>query len=140
MVNEHSAGGVVFKDNLVLLIRNYKPQRGVEFWGFPKGHIEQGESDTEAALREVNEETGIVAKINQKIADKEYSAGFNDNKEEIWKKVSYFLMEFVSGEVTPQKDELSDAIWATIDEALLKLTFDTDKDLLQQAKKLKKLV
>lgn len=140
MIHQYSAGGVIFKDNLVLIIRNYKPERSVDYWGFPKGHIEPGESETEAAIREVKEETGVEVKVIQKIADKEYSAGFNDNNEEIRKKVSYYVMEYISGEVKPQEDELSEAAWISLEEATQKLTFDNDKQILQKAKELKKLL
>lgn len=60
MLNEFSSGGIVLKDYQVLLIENTRMSNPAEkWWGFPKGHLEAGESSQEAAIREVEEETGI---------------------------------------------------------------------------------
>ncbi len=58
MIEEVSAGGVLLKDNEVLLIKNPS-----DVWTFPKGNIEEGENPEETAIREVFEETGVKGKI-----------------------------------------------------------------------------
>lgn len=135
MKKEYSAGGIVFKNGLVLLIRNYKPDKGVDYWGFPKGHLEQGETDEEAALREVEEETGIRAKIEGDIDYYEYFAGVNEQGEEIFKRVNLFLMAYLNGDIKPQIGELKEAKWLEPKEALAKLGFDNDKEVLSKVLK-----
>ena len=58
MKHEKSCGIVVFKDNKILLVHH-----NLGHWGMPKGHVELGETDIDAAMREVFEETGISAYI-----------------------------------------------------------------------------
>ena len=64
---DFAAGGIVLIDNKVLLVKNrlrkeYKEYYDSGFWGFPKGHMEEGESPLNAAEREVFEETGFKVK------------------------------------------------------------------------------
>ena len=64
---DFAAGGIVLIDNKVLLVKNrqrkeYKEYYDSGFWGFPKGHMEEGESPLKAAEREVFEETGFKVK------------------------------------------------------------------------------
>ena len=66
---EKSCGCIIIKDNKVLLV--YEKRRN--FWGFPKGHMEDGENEIETALREVKEEVGLDVEINiEKICVKLY--------------------------------------------------------------------
>lgn len=135
MKREFSAGGVVFKKDKqqvkILLIRNYKPDREVNYWGFPKGHLEEGEKSMEAALREVEEETSVEAKVVSKIDRIEYF--FKWEGETIFKNVTMFLMEYVSGEVRFQNEELAEAGWFTPEESLDKISFDKDRKILLKA-------
>ncbi|MBI2021908.1 NUDIX hydrolase [Candidatus Daviesbacteria bacterium] len=133
MKREFSAGGIVFNNKgQVLLIHNAAlrdPNKS--YWGFPKGHIDQGESSKDAATREIKEETGIEAEIVQKIDDNKYI--FSSNNEKIFKVVILYLMRYISGKIRYQKEELLDAGWFNFEEALAKLSFSNDKKLLQKA-------
>ncbi len=93
-----SAGGIVFYNNSILLLK-----RPSGIWVLPKGRIEKGESSKEAALREVKEETGISAKIIGEAGTIYYS--FYDNNLKYNKKVVWYTMDLVSGELKPQKEE-----------------------------------
>ncbi len=133
MTNEFSSGGIVFKDLEVLLVENARMNNPAEkWWGFPKGHLEKGESSEVAALREVEEETGIKAEIVQKIGQTKYV--ITKNGEKIFKVVTIFAMNYLSGEPTPQIAEVSNVIWLPYEEALKKLTYPGDKELLRKAK------
>jgi 8-oxo-dGTP diphosphatase len=129
MKREFSAGGVVLKDGKVLMIK-VRTLSGREVWTFPKGHIEKGETKEQAALREVEEETGVKAKIKDKIGDFTYF--FKDkNGGTVKKTVFWFLME-------PEDDskniktpgEIIDLGWFPIEEAEKLITYDSDKRII----------
>ncbi len=136
MKREFSAGGIIIR-NLsgeveILLINNAAmrdPKKS--YWGFPKGHIEGKESSEEAALREVKEETGLEVRVIKKIGDSKYV--FSKDGEKIFKMVIMFLMEYVGGELKIQDQELLGANWFTKNEALKKLSFPKDRELLKEA-------
>ena len=127
---EFSAGGVVFRKNdegkvEILLIR-VKTR-----WSFPKGNIERGEPKDQAALREVKEETGVDAKILDYLGEVDY--WYNIGLTKIHKFVYYYLMEYVSGDVVPQKEEIDEAKFMSITEAEKSLSYSTDKEILERA-------
>ncbi|RUM58010.1 MAG: NUDIX hydrolase [Persephonella sp.] len=134
---EFSAGGVVFRKNEngqveILLIR-VKTR-----WSFPKGNIERGEPKDQAALREVKEETGVDAKILDYLGEVDY--WYNIGLTKIHKFVYYYLMEYLSGDVVPQKEEIDEAKFMSIAEAEKSLSYSTDNEILDRAiKSMKKL-
>ena len=129
MKREFSAGGVLFKDNMVLLIQN---PSGV--WTFPKGLIEKGESPEQAALREVYEETGIKGEILDYIGEIQY--WYQLQGEKIFKKVKYYLMKYLEGKPKPSW-EVKDAKFIPIDTAKRLLKYKGDKEIFKKALKLK---
>ena len=62
---DFAAGGIVFYNNMIVLVKNRRDEGGNDrsFWGYPKGHLEDGEKPSEAALREVYEETGFKVEL-----------------------------------------------------------------------------
>ncbi|HLC87790.1 MAG TPA: NUDIX hydrolase [Patescibacteria group bacterium] len=130
MTREFSAGGIVFKDGQVLLIKNAAlrdPKKA--YWGFPKGHIKEREKSEEAAIREIKEETGIEVEIIKKLGDSRY-VFTNKQKEKVFKVVVYFLMKYVSGETKPQDLEVLEVKWFDPAQAMELLSFKKDKDML----------
>ena len=126
IVNQISAGGIVFKENLWLICQ-HSQHKG---WVFPKGFvgdINKGESNETAALREVEEEGGIKAEIvNPKpiISRYEYEL-----KNVLYKKiVYYFLMKYLSGDPKNYDWEMSDAKFVSEDEVKKTLTYPSDID------------
>ena len=127
MTREFSAGGIVFNNqNQVLLTQNRKGD-----WQFPKGHIKKAETIKQAALREVREEGGVEAKIIEKIGDSKYIINFNGH--EIFKTVTLFLMDYLSGDIKNHDHEVVDSQWLDAKKALETLTFNSDKILLEKA-------
>jgi 8-oxo-dGTP diphosphatase len=94
-------------------------------WAFPKGKLEPGESLAQAALREVEEETGLVCRILRPLACLAYPDGHGREKA-----VCYWLMEPVEGEFRAGK-EVDAVRWATGTEALGLLTYRGDQILLR---------
>lgn len=132
MKREFSAGGIVFKNGKVLLIKNAAMRdKNKAYWGFPKGHINSGEKSEEAAVREIEEETGIETEIIKKLGDSRYI--FTKEGEKVFKVVVYFLLEYVSGDLKPQDLEVLEVKWVDPEEAMEILSFKKDKEKLEEA-------
>ena len=131
-----SAGGVVFRKKLrgiQVLICERSSER---LFALPKGKPNNDEDEELTAIREVKEETGIEAKVKLKIKDIFYTYT-RDNKK-IYKKVTFFLMEEIGGQISNHDDEFDTVYWEYWDIALKKLTYQGEKDVLEKAIKLAK--
>lgn len=135
MRKEKSCGGLIFKEEngktMWLVIR---PKDKVEWWDFPKGHVEENETEEQTALREIYEEVGLKVKI---IPGYKESITYMASKE-IEKTVIFFLCEALTTDVKYVFDEMQDHKWLSYEEALTQLTFDAAKDLLRKTKEYKK--
>lgn len=127
--NEHSAGGAV------IAIRDGAPHvaliatRSKTRWGLPKGAVSEGETSEAAALREVLEETGIEAEILRPLDTIEYFFRAGDTL--IRKRVDFYLMRYVAGELEPQLSEVDDVEWVELSAALQRASFDSERKLLE---------
>ncbi|OGK25909.1 hypothetical protein A3A46_02675 [Candidatus Roizmanbacteria bacterium RIFCSPLOWO2_01_FULL_37_13] len=141
---ETSAGGIVFKivkhpssnfKQVLWLITQHSKHKG---WGFPKGLIgdkDSKESIEDAALREVEEEGGVKAKIViDKPIEVKYKYRFGEYL--VDKTVYYFLMEYISGDPKNHDWEMMDAKFAPTDEVRKTLTYKSDKEAFEQALKI----
>lgn len=106
-MTEQSAGGIVMRGAEVLMIRDRYGR-----WTFPKGHIEAGETAREAAVREVQEETGVRARPGERVGQVDYVLSGGNEKQ-----VTYFFMTYEDGELHVLQSEIADARWLAIDEA-----------------------
>ena len=97
----------------------------------PKGIIESGELPEDAALREVSEETGIKAKIVNKIMPT-ITYKYTKNGILVNKKVEFFLMEYASGDIKDHCWEMEEVQWVIAEEALRLLEFPTEKGFLNR--------
>ena len=123
MKYEKSCGAIVIEDGKVLLVKH-----NAGHWDFPKGHVEEGETEFETAIREVKEETNIDIKIEkQNRYISEYST-----KEDVMKTVIYFLGEKIGGEDKPQIEEVSDVEWVDVNKAVERITHQRSKDIMMQ--------
>ena len=131
-IEETSAGGVICRRTaagmVVLLI-----QDAYHNWGFPKGHLEEGESPAAAALRETEEETGLRGLLLHgpiRIIDWH----FRFRGRFIHKYCHFFLFESTDGDPVPQEDEGIPACrWLGVEDALRTLSYANARDVLRAA-------
>jgi len=132
---DFAAGGIVFIDNKVLLVKNrlrkeYKEYYDSGFWGFPKGHMEEGESPLDAAEREVFEETGFKVKcISEKpIAESRYTIEYGEN---IDKTVWFYEMKVIEEFVKEPDEEIEQIAIVPYEEAVSLLAYEEDRKILK---------
>ncbi len=127
---EKSCGAVVFRKyhgNTELLI--IKHVNGGH-WSFPKGHVEEGETEEETAIREIKEETGVDVIIDSSFREVvTYSP-----KKETQKDVIYFLAIAKNSNLVPQEEEIADIKWVEISRAHAVLSYDNDRQLVNKVK------
>jgi deoxyribose-phosphate aldolase len=107
-MHEVAAGGVVRRGGQLLVIRDRYGR-----WTFPKGHLEEGETLSAAAEREVAEETGVTARVVGPATVVRYEVPGRANTKE----VHFFPMVYCSGEVAPLAGEVAEARWCSRAEA-----------------------
>ena len=130
--NEYSAGGAVISLREGIPYVAMIATRGRTRWGLPKGAVSEGETPEQAALREVLEETGITAEIIRTLDTIEYYFRAGDTL--IRKRVDFYLMRFLEGDLKPQLSEVDDVEWVELSAALQRASFDSERKLLEVAR------
>ncbi len=130
-----SAGGVVFRltnsGAEIAIVRIVPDMR----WQLPKGIIDPGETIEEAALREVREESGLIAELISSIDTIEYwfVADRDGERVRYHKFVHFFLMRYETGDVADHDHEVDEARWVDIETALRMLEFKGERDVVAKA-------
>ncbi len=123
------AGGVVLRGPhalpQVLMVR-YKSGA----WAFPKGHLERGETPEQAALREVQEETGVAAQVVAPLSTTRYT---NDRRED--REIHWFLMTTADTSAATLEDTFGEGGFVETGEASQRLSYPEDRALLAEALK-----
>ncbi len=129
---EVSAGGVVLRENEVLLVK-VRNLQGEVVWTFPKGHLEAGETARQAALREVKEETGWTCRVDRPFTQVHYR--FSRQGRLVQKTVHWFLMSPLSldGESDPR--EILDCRWFPLREAADLVVYKSDRQIMARLRK-----
>jgi 8-oxo-dGTP pyrophosphatase MutT (NUDIX family) len=120
-----AAGGLVVRDDTrateVLVV--HRPR--YDDWTFPKGKAKPGETDEDCAVREVEEETGLVCELGEEVA----SARYVDARGRL-KEVRYWVMHVVDTHPWAPNDEVDRRLWASVDDAAKLLSYEHDRELL----------
>lgn len=130
---ETSAGGVVFRRDADGLVRYLLIRDSYQNWGFPKGHVENGEPPAEAARREVTEETGL-GELELRGPVDVIDWYFRFGGRTIHKFCHFFLFESARGEPVPQEEEgITACMWQPIGEARETISYDNARAVLERA-------
>jgi 8-oxo-dGTP diphosphatase len=135
MRREISAGCVIYRidDDAVKVVLIRPKDRNS--WSLPKGLIEQEESSEAAARREAEEETGLQGDIVCRIDSIKYTytAKWETPPEKVFKIVIFYLMRHTGGDTSLHDWEVDDVQWYPIQEAILKASYSTEKQILRKA-------
>jgi bis(5'-nucleosidyl)-tetraphosphatase len=131
-VSEKACGVVTICENggekRILLVQHVE-----EHWAFPKGRVEDGETEIETARRELEEETGIteVEILPESVFVDTYKC--EKNGVSVNKSVNYYIGRVVSDNVNIQKEEVRDFAWLSFHEARERITFESTKEVFDRA-------
>lgn len=128
IVSEFSCGGVVLDGRKILLVQ-VKNMKGKKVWTFPKGHIEQGETPRQAALREVLEETGYKAAVLRPMIRVRYAFTFQGNY--VKKMVQWYLMKKLGRIGKHDSSEILTIKWVALPKAKELVQYPSDIRLLE---------
>jgi 8-oxo-dGTP pyrophosphatase MutT (NUDIX family) len=124
---EFSAGGVVVDDEGRVLLIRARDLRNRAVWTLPKGALAAGESNTEAALREVREETGYRCEVVRELPAVTY--WFQRSGQRVRKTVHWYLMRPLE-KIGDHDHEVDEVTWAERQDALARLRYDSDRKLV----------
>ncbi len=131
---ERSAGGVVVRGSppdVGIALASRRNRAGHLVWGLPKGEVEPDESPYQAALREVREETGLVAEIEAPLGDISYWYVWEGVR--IRKTVSFFLMRAVGGDISEHDTEMEEVRWFSLAEGLKVAGYPSERNVIHRA-------
>lgn len=131
MVKEKSVGCALFRkkdSEKEFLLLHYRAGH----WGFPKGHVEQGETEGQTLRREVREETSLEG-IKVVPGFRQYTKYyFRRGQETVFKEVAFYLAES-SGGVVKISHEHQGFEWLPYEKAMQRLSFKNTKMVLEKA-------
>jgi 8-oxo-dGTP pyrophosphatase MutT (NUDIX family) len=136
-VDEFSAGGLVVDLRLAiprgaLIART--DRRGRLLWSLPKGHIEDGETAAQAAVREVAEETGIIGEILAELGTIDF--WFVAEGRRVHKTVRHFLLRATGGELSDADIEVAEVAWVPLPDIAARLAYPDERGLVDTAGRL----
>ena len=138
-VDETSAGGLVIDKTGTrgLLIGRFDIKDRTHekiLWSLPKGHIEEGETPEQAAIREVAEETGITSSITKSLGVIDF--WFMAGGKRIHKTVHHFMFTEVGGVLAAQESEVDEVSWFPLEEIVDRLAYPDEKKLIARSAEL----
>ena len=108
-----------------------RTRRGDLAWGLAKGQIEEGEDPARTAVREVEEETGLEAEIEEDLGEISYFYVWEGVR--VRKSVRFYLMRCTGGDVSRHDHEMEDVRWFPLEETLRKAAYSSEREVLEKA-------
>ena len=134
-MDETSAGGlIVDHESGAAAVIGRLDRRGRLLWSLPKGHIEEGETAEQAAVREVEEETGIIAAVQAPLGSIDYWFVAEDRR--VHKTVQHFLLSATGGELSDADVEVTEVAWVPLPELGSRLAYADERRLIRRATEL----
>jgi 8-oxo-dGTP pyrophosphatase MutT (NUDIX family) len=131
-----SAGGVIFREGEGIKVALIATKGGT-IWGLPKGLVdrERKEPLEEAALREVQEETGLLGRVLERIDKIEYWYRWQEDDEPVryHKIVYFFLIEHLGGDIRDHDFEVDEVRWFPLAEAVRMASYESEQEILHKA-------
>jgi 8-oxo-dGTP pyrophosphatase MutT (NUDIX family) len=129
---EISAGGVVVRDGeVVVIVPTRRSAAGRKVLALPKGHVDPGETPAEAAEREVREEAGVEAELVGRLGEVRY--WYQRAGRRIPKLVTFFLFDYLRGDVEDHDHEVEEARWMPLERAMRELTYKGEREMVERA-------
>lgn len=136
-VRETSAGGLVVDglggppENVCAALIGRTDRRGRLLWSLPKGHIEEGETAEQTAMREIAEETGIQGRVLAELGSIDY--WFVTEGRRVHKTVHHYLLRFTGGELSDADIEVTEVAWVPLPELESRLAYADERRLAEVA-------
>jgi 8-oxo-dGTP pyrophosphatase MutT (NUDIX family) len=133
-VEETSAGGLVLDESRRGALIGRQDRRGRMVWSLPKGHIEAGETPEAAAIREIQEETGISGSIVAPLGVIDF--WFMAENRRVHKTVHHFLLQAVGGELSSDDAEVDSVEWVPLADMSTRLAYADERRLMDRVQEL----
>ncbi len=117
-------------NQIVTIVPVKRDAEGQRVLGLPKGHPEAGETAEQAAIREVREETGVIADLIEPLGEVAYT--YERHGRRIAKRVAFFLFEYRSGDVGDHDHEIEVAQWMGLPEAAAQLSYEGEREMVRR--------
>ena len=129
---EKSCGAVVFtrEGDTIKYVIIRSPEG---FYGYPKGHMEAGETEEQTALREIKEETGLSVTLLPGFRTEDSHALVREGRPDVTKHIAYFLAEYTGQALRAQEGEVSEIRLMTFDETMAAFQFESSRRILREA-------
>jgi 8-oxo-dGTP pyrophosphatase MutT (NUDIX family) len=129
---EFSAGGVVVRgSDVVVIVPTRRAANGDKVLALPKGHADEGETQLQAAAREVREEAGVEVAFREELGAVRY--WYMRGGRRIAKQVDFYLFDYRDGDVRDHDHEVEDARWMPLEEAARALTYEGEREMAARA-------